>query len=308
MRTKMTALALAIAFACGAAHAKPKKPDPLQPILTAPALADGWTRNGDVEVYVKDTVFDLINGEAELYFPYGFKRVVAVAYERAADADNPMSAEVYEMGSPLDAFGIYSNYREADDPPAAVGADGFHGSTQVMFYQDCYFVKLRCAKPEEKPKALMSCAAAISKALPPHKAKLPELALLDVQGVERRSVRYIAESLLGYRFFKRGLLAETILPEDAENQRPMRVFVVFHANPNEAQQALTKYLVYLDANEGTCEDLDEARTLLIQDPLHKGVLLRQAGPSLIGVTRWTHQAKALKLLQCLWAKAQPQTE
>ena len=308
MRMKMIALALAIALVFGAAHAQPKKPDPLEPILTAPALADGWTRSGDVEVYLKDTVFDLIDGEAELYFPYGFKRVVAVVYERAADADNPMSAEVYEMGSPLDAFGVYSNYREADDPPAAVGADAFHGSTQVMFYQDRYFVKLRCAKPEEKPKGLMSCAAAISKALPPHKADLPELALLDVHGVEPRSVRYIAESVLGYRFFKRGLLAETILPEDAQDERPMRVFVVLHANPTEARQTLAKYLVYLDENDGTCEDLDGAQTLLIQDPLHKGLLLEQAGAHLIGVGRWTDQTKALKLLQELRAKAQPKTE
>jgi len=308
MRSKIIAMALAITLVFGAAHAQPKKSDPLERILTAPALADGWARSGDVEVYVKDTVFDLIDGEAELYFPYGFRRVVAVAYERAADADNPMSAEVYEMGSPLDAFGIYSNYREADDSPAAVGADAFHGSTQALFYQERYFVKLRCAKPEEKAKALLSCAAAISKALPPHKANLPELALLDVPGIEPRSVRYIAESVLGYRFFKRGLLAETILDEKDEDERPMRVFVVFHANANEAQRTLAKYLVYLDENDGACENLDGARTLLIQDPLHKGVILEQAGGHLIGVGRWTDQTKALKLLQGLRAEVRPKTE
>jgi len=307
---KTMAVVLAAAVVCGGACAKPEKPDPLERILTAPTLDGRWSRNGDVEVYVKDTVFDLINGEAELYFPYGFRRVLAAGYGRAADAGDAMWAEIYEMGSPLDAFGIYSNYREADDPPAAVGADGILGSTQVMFHQDCYFVKLRSEKPEEKPKALLSCAAALSKALPPHRAKLPELAQLDVRGVEPRSARYIAESVLGYRFFKCGLLAETVVPEDAADERPMRAFVVLHATPEEAQEALAKYQAYLQENEGACEALPAAGAdaFLVTDPLHKGLLLQQAGPSLIGVARWTDQARALELLQGLRLKARPKTE
>ena len=45
---------------------------PIEERLPSPGFAEGWQSDG-VRLYDEKTVFEYINGEAELYFPYGFQ-------------------------------------------------------------------------------------------------------------------------------------------------------------------------------------------------------------------------------------------
>jgi len=51
-------------------------------MLPMPGFAEGWRSDGGVRLYTKNTLFEHINGEAELYFPYGFVVVATTRYER----------------------------------------------------------------------------------------------------------------------------------------------------------------------------------------------------------------------------------
>ena len=62
--------------------------------------------------YDRDTLSDRIDGEAELYFPYGFDRMAAARYVSEKSPGTGVDVEIYRMGSLLDAFGIYANYRQ----------------------------------------------------------------------------------------------------------------------------------------------------------------------------------------------------
>ena len=108
-------------------------------------------------LFDKDTLFDHINGEAELYFPYGFDMLATATY---MDRNNPevwIVADVYRMASLLDAFGIYSNYRKADAASVTVGAEGFVSPSQLMFYQDRYFVRLQVTGATSLGARCISC-------------------------------------------------------------------------------------------------------------------------------------------------------
>lgn len=262
--------------------------------LAEPPLPEGWTREGDIAVYDEKTLFELINGEAELYFPYRFQFCYEAAYVSASDAELSYAAEVYEMGSHLDAFGIYSNYRDVDEEFIAVGAQGFIGSTQIIFYQDRCFVKLREAgKLREDKDTLLAMAKAISQALPANTPPPPQLwALRFMQraGIVPNTEKYTARSLLGYDFFQRGLAARAAMSEEGET----RVFAVFHDSADAAKQTLDKYVAYLDEFEGEHEWRDTV--LLVKDPLHKGVLVQQVGANIVGVAGPGGAAEGLGLL------------
>ena len=60
---------------------------------------------GDTELYVGDDLFNLINGGAELYHEYGFVEVLAA---EATSGKIPIRFEIYDMGSPESAWGIFS--------------------------------------------------------------------------------------------------------------------------------------------------------------------------------------------------------
>ena len=100
------------------------------------ACADGWVREGQVSVYTSENLYKYIDGEAELYMPYGFQRAATVMYVKPGSKEGGLVVNVFEMGSLLDAFGIYGNYRSPSVDRVAggrgrlcgrVGADVFQG-------------------------------------------------------------------------------------------------------------------------------------------------------------------------------------
>ena len=122
----------------------------LPDFLSPDACGENWKREGKVLSFDRKNLFDHINGEAELYFPYGFRTLVTTVYVNRDNPDASIVVDLYEMGSQLDAFGIYSNYRKADDKPvsteAGIGTEGFISPSQLMFYQDIYFVRIQASR------------------------------------------------------------------------------------------------------------------------------------------------------------------
>ena len=301
MRTAVT-LVVSMGIALCAAADTPKKKDPLEKLLTDPVLSDGWARDGDADVYFVDTVFELINGEAELFFPYGFKRVVAASYIHDGDADNPISLELYEMGSFLEGFGIYSNFRYEESEIVKVGSEGFGGGTQIIFYQGPFFLKLMADDPEQYETLLLPFARAIAKALPPQRGRPAELALLDVDELVPNTRQFVAQSMLGYAFFKHGLLAEAEIGE-----KRVRPFVVFEDSPEAVAQTIAAYKAYLAEEDVEPVWMSSAagRVLSANDPLHKGVILQKVGSRIIGIARLENARQGIPLLKKLQTKALP---
>ena len=99
--------------------------DAIKNVLPAHGFSKDWVMKDTAMFYDKDTVFDHIDGEAELYFPYGFDVLATATYINTKNPDLWMVADIYKMGSLLDAFGIYSNYRRASTMQVAIGAEGF---------------------------------------------------------------------------------------------------------------------------------------------------------------------------------------
>jgi hypothetical protein len=253
-------------------------------LLPAPSCADGWTMHEKATLFDKDSLFDRINGESELYFPYGFTVLAYARYESRQNPQIAIDADIYAMGSLLDAFGMFAKYRKKDDSEIAVGGGGTVSPSQLLFYQDRYFVRLQVTGTTHlEQHILLSCAKAISKNLPQNTGRPNELDLLHVPAVIKKSERYSAQNLLGYDFFRRGLIADAVL--DGERAQ---VFVVLEQSPEAARVAIDLYHAYLkDSGLDVHADQQQGYTPLITvDPLYGNVYVEQMKRYLIGVIRF----------------------
>jgi hypothetical protein len=246
--------------------------------LPTPGFAEGWQVDETVRTFDQDTIFEHINGEAELYFPYGFEQAATVTYVSKPSGTESIQADLYQMGSLLDAFGIYSNYRYPDSEFVELGGEGFRNPYQLLFYQDRYFIRLSAfGDPAQTGDALQACAQAIAARLPGPGQQPTELSYLNVEGANPSAVQYIAESLLGYAFFPKGVITEV----DTAGGKA-RVFAVLTDSEPEAAAALDAYLKHLAENDATHER-DVARDRIItRDPLHKDLTIQQTGRFLVG--------------------------
>lgn len=265
-------------------------------LLPERSFREGW-KSGEQEVFFRDSLYKRINGEAELYLPYGFESLVAANY--TGPASKSLDVEIFRMGSPLDAFGIYSNYRDGAQERLALGFDGVISDSQVMFCQDRYFVRLSAPSSKQPARqTFIACAEAISGAISakvPSPTPLPEPGLFDAPEIASRSVKFTATSLLGYAFFPKGLTAEAEL-----DGKPLKFFAVLAGSEASAARALEQYVEYLrkEGGQPRLEQGDAAAgmTLLGRDPLYKGVVMRRVGSRLLGIAKFEDPAKGLPLI------------
>jgi hypothetical protein len=272
--------------------------DSITNILPTPGFTPDWVMKERVTLYNSDTLFDHINGEAELYFPYGFDMLATATYLNKKNPDVWVVVDVYRMGSLLDAFGIYSNYRKADAADAVIGAEGFASSSQLMFYQDRYFVRIQVTGATSlEQDLLVACGRTVSRNLPPHAGRPGELEILvGMPGMVTKSERYLGQSLLGYAFFRRGMIADAMLGGER-----VQVFVVFENSPDAARKAFDDYRSYLKAEgqEMNVTGTTGRMSLTAVDPLYRGVFVEQSGPYLIGAIRMKEASAAKPIVEKL---------
>jgi hypothetical protein len=276
-----TLIALCLSAFAAAVPAAYAAGDSLDRVLPA-AFAEHWTIREKTALFDSDTLFERINGEAELFFPYGFEQLAAAEYETPEYPDVLIAAEVYRMGSPLDAFGIYANYRKPTSTAASIGVEGFVSATQLMFHQDRCFVRIQVAGATAlNQEIVLACGRAVAERLPRGGERPKEIEILQIPSVVKRTERYVARSLLGYAFFRRGLIADAM-----HGGERLQVFLVPEDSPEKARETLDRYRSYLRAEGRESAAGPPGRNALSAvDPLYGNVFVEQAGSHLIGAVR-----------------------
>jgi hypothetical protein len=266
-------------------------------VLPVPACAEGWVMDGKVALFDKDNLFERINGEAELYFPYGFELLASARYAYRKNPQLAFDADVYKMGSLLDAFGVYANYRRRENADVTIGAEGTVSESQLFFYQDRYLVRLQATGSLSPGQEIfLACGRAIARNLPGNAGRPSELDVFAIPAVERKSERYSASSLLGYDFFHRGLMADALL-----NGQRVQLFLVIEDTRKAANTAFEQYRVYLttEGKELQVSELPDRVSLQAVDPLYGRVVVEQTGRFIIGAVRVTDAAAARQLVEQL---------
>jgi hypothetical protein len=152
----------------------------------------GWKTDGQDKVFTRHTIFDYMDGGGEIYLAYDFQRLVAREY--AKPGAPRIVAEVYQMASSKDAYGVFTHDR--DGQPAAVGQRGVYSAGLLRFWKDRFFVRLQAEDetPEVKT-ALMTLGNQIALAIPREGSQPSLLMALPPQYLIEPSVHYFHTSV-----------------------------------------------------------------------------------------------------------------
>jgi hypothetical protein len=100
-----------------------------------PSEAAGWKWDREVVTFMGESLYNYIDGAAEVYLAYNFRKVAVHRYLKSGQPD--IVAEVYQMGSSEDAYGVYS--LEQQDPEAGIGQGSEFGGSLLRFWKGRYF-------------------------------------------------------------------------------------------------------------------------------------------------------------------------
>jgi len=96
-------------------------------------------RTSGVEVYVDSTLWQYINGGADLYLDHNF---VAVATADYADDSVEVTADIYRFATEADAIALYMAIAPPDLTPVTHGSEGYASTGSIRFVEGPYLVVL----------------------------------------------------------------------------------------------------------------------------------------------------------------------
>ena len=174
---------------------------PLESLIPPKDALEGWALIYGPQTYTKKTLFEHINGQAELFFKYGFQKSIFAIYQNKKNQGNQIELDIYDMGNVLQAFGIFSRFRN-EDQPGGIGLDSYLDDRSVFFYKGKYFVILYAT--ESNPSTLKQWAAKVASRIVDTSSQPKEIGYFPQNGLKPGSIQYFPEGLLGHQFLKRG--------------------------------------------------------------------------------------------------------
>jgi hypothetical protein len=177
------------------------------PVGTLVPEIEGWALADAPQEFAPDSLYEYIDGAAESYLAYEFKALTVAQFQKPG-TEASMTVEIYDMGSPLNAFGIYSVERYPENRIVAAGAQGYIEDEVLNFFVGKYYVKLVCFNGGvETARVLEGTAAKVAAKAGPGGALPAFLSVFPREGLVVNSEKYIRRNVLGFDFLRGGYLA-----------------------------------------------------------------------------------------------------
>ena len=258
----------------------------LESLISRRDIPEEWTLIHGPQTYNKKTLFEHINGQAELYLKYGFRQSVFAIYQDKKKAQSQIEVDIYDMGNVVQAFGVFSRFRN-EDRPGGFGLDSYLDDHSAFFYKGKYFVMAYAT--ESNPDLLRQFSKLISLKISDPSLPPKEISYFPKNGLKLGSIQYFSEGLLGHKFLKRGFQGtylEKVEVKDKAEDKELKLFLAIFKDSQEAISALKIYKEDLSKKgKVSSESLIQigTRALKGEDPYQGKVIVLRKGFYLLGV-------------------------
>lgn len=213
-----------------------RKPNPALAAL-APQAGE-WKQAEAPRSFFPENLYEYIDGAAESYLSYDFHELLVLQLKTEEKEDRTLTVEIYDMGQPTNAFGIFSAERYPENAAVPVGDLGYIEGESLNFLSGRFYVKLLSfGLGDGTARALTDYAQKLAGAVP-EKGVLPALLqAFPKENLVPQSEKYIKKNFLGYEFLHDGYVAAYKI-----DGREFEGFVADSGSDRDAEAALSRLL------------------------------------------------------------------
>jgi hypothetical protein len=158
----------------------------------------------DCPQFYAGDLYRYIDGGAEAFEAYD---MLAMVHCRRPAGDVQVVADIYDMGSALNAFGVYSSERSPDQRFVNIGAEGNATDYTLNFLAGRYYVKLSAFGATGGAALMERLARTIEQRIGNGKTMPAGLSLFPPEGLAAHSEKYVKRSPLGHDFLGPAFMA-----------------------------------------------------------------------------------------------------
>ncbi len=237
----LRAAVLALLLLSAVTGAQTESDSTLLRLLPEAESLPAWRQSSEARFFGRTTLFEYIDGAADLYLQYGFRRVLTTDYAVGPDSSS-VTVEIYRMKSPLQAFAIYAAERSPDETPVAIGVEGYQSANVLNFYNgDCYIKITSYSLDQTLWPSLQEMAHWIAGRIGTGFVPPALFAVFPEKGAVPASDRYVPGDFLGQSYFTEGYRREY----RSDTCGPYQLFLVPCKSVEAARDIFSRYSHFL---------------------------------------------------------------
>jgi hypothetical protein len=276
MRANRYPIVLLVAAASILAVSVPAAGQAVKTLDLLPKIA-GWTFAEKPVLYGPESLFEYIDGAAEAFIGYDLIDAAVGQYKQEGGAGT-LSVDVYDLGRPINAFGIYTAERFSESRFLPIGVQGYLEEGTLNFLAGKYYVKLMAYDAGDGTEPVLRAFAAAILAKIGNPGGFPaSLAAFPAEGRVANSEKFILKSFLGLEFLKNGLVASY-----KTGGGGYEAFLMEMSGDAEAAALLARYLAKAAAGTAMPRAGEAVR---FKDPYLDNVTVGQVGRFLCGTIK-----------------------
>jgi len=209
----------------------------------------GWKWDEKEMRYNSKTLFEYIDGTAELYLAYGFQNLTVRRFEKSNQP--PLIVELYEMASSEDAYGVFSF--EHQDEAVGIGQGSEFGGGLLRFWKGKYFVSIYAeGEGAEVESGILKMGRAAANSIPTKGSEPKLVGYIPGKdlGMVDKSVRYLkSHVLLNQRFFvaHQNILnlsrkTEAVLAQYLQDKQKTQLLLIRYPDSKEARDVYHSFM------------------------------------------------------------------
>ncbi len=222
---------------------------------------DDFSFDGKIETYTPDTLFEYINGGADLFLNFDFVKLHSLRYKNKDGGE--ITADIYIHSNLPNGFGIYTQERPTEGVFIEIGTEGYYEEGLLNFFKGPAYVKISSfdlGKSEEL--ILKKLAAGISGRIPQPKGYPAIFSRFPSENKFPGSEKFININFLGHSFLNR-----VYSREYSNNETILRLFVIKNDSVSESEEVLSKYIEFIKRKNGVIKKKGNITTFT--DPYYK---------------------------------------
>lgn len=159
-----------------------------------------WQPEGAPQLFSGEELFSYIDGGAEIYYEYGFRRILVQDYRDSAG--QAISLEIFEMLSPQSAYGIYRFKTSRQGRRLDLGDECQLADYYLNLWKGHFLVTITAQHATDRAQpALLLFARIVERKIKENAAEPPLVLLLPEAGLISQSLKYFKGPLGLYNIY-----------------------------------------------------------------------------------------------------------
>jgi hypothetical protein len=300
MHGGLVALIAITATASSPAAARGEPGTVAQPSSLLPKMA-GWKISDGPTTYTPETLFEYIDGGADLFLQFDFQDLTSATYvndgvgndkhrklSRGSHDSDPsattrveITVDIYRHKDAIRAFGVYTQERPAATTPLPIGVEGYAAQDHLEFVVGSYYVKL-VQLGSKQMSLLRPFAEKLATSLPGTREPPAVLKVFPERGKLVRAEKLTARDFLGQPFLHNAVA----VPYQIAGAN-FRLFVVEGKDSADVRSMVLRYRSLAKLSAAGADSVGTQGSTTVKDPLNGEVLLQWKGRWLWGAVDQT---------------------